>query len=108
MEGFTMNTTPAKARYGLMPVNRLDQMFGNWLDNFWPASKLPEVFRSATTPPVHVSETDKHFTVAVELPGLAEKDIQVQMMGRQLTITAERRWEEEKGGKEYHRVESQY
>lgn len=104
-----MNTTPAKERYGLTPVNRLDQMFGNWFENFFPSTnKLPEVFRTVNTPPINVSETDKNFCVSVELPGLEEKDISVQMMGDQLTITGERKWEEEKKGKEFHRVESQY
>jgi HSP20 family protein len=44
----------------------------------------------------------------VDLPGLEEKDIDVKLMGTQLMISAERKWEEEKKGKEFHRVESQY
>ena len=70
--------------------------------------RLPEVFGRATVPAVNISETEKSWTVAVELPGLNEKDIQVQILGRQLVISGERKWEEEKKNKEYHRVESQY
>jgi HSP20 family protein len=78
-----------------------------WLENM-PKSRLPEAFRTPTLPPVNVAETDKAFTIAVDLPGLEEKDIDVRLMGNQLTISAERRWEEEKKGREYHRVESQF
>lgn len=71
-------------------------------------SKLPAFFRKTTVPAVNVSETEKSWTVSFELPGLSEKDINVQVMGRQLVVSGERKWEEEKKGKEYHRVESQY
>lgn len=71
-------------------------------------SRLPAIFARTTFPPVNVSETEKNWTVTVELPGLAEKDIDVQVMGRQLVVSGERKYEEEKKNKEYHRVESQY
>lgn len=70
--------------------------------------KLPEAFRGVRYPPVNVSETDKTWTVSVELPGLNEKDIQVEFMGHELVISGERRFEEEKKNKEFRRVESQY
>ena len=71
-------------------------------------SRLPATFQRASFPPINVSETDKNWTVSFELPGLSEKDIQVQLMGNQLVVSGERRWEEEKKGKEFWRVESQY
>ena len=46
--------------------------------------------------------------ISIELPGLSEKDIQVQLVGQQLIVAGERKWEDEKKGKEFHRVESQY
>jgi HSP20 family protein len=69
---------------------------------------LPEVFRTTNLPPVNVSETDKAFSIAFDLPGLEEKDIDVKVMGNQLSISAERKWEEEKKGREFYRVESQF
>lgn len=71
-------------------------------------SRLPEAFKARTFPPVNVSETEQSYSVSVELPGLEAKDINIELMGTQLSISGERRWEEEKKGKEYHRVESQY
>jgi len=71
-------------------------------------SRLPAAFQARGTPPMNVSESENHFVVSLELPGLDVKDINVELMGNQLQISGERKWEEEKKGKEYHRVESQY
>jgi HSP20 family protein len=71
-------------------------------------TKLPPALSRATVPPINVSESEKNWTITVELPGLNEKDIQVQLIGNHLRISAERKWEDEKKGKEFHRVESQY
>jgi HSP20 family protein len=71
-------------------------------------SKLPAAFARPAMPPVNVAESEKSWTVSVELPGLDERDIQVQIVGDRLQISAERKWEAEKKGKEFHRVESQY
>ena len=105
-----MNVTKVPERAttsNLLPARWNWEDFFNW---FEPGAKthLPEVFRTATVAPVNVSETDKSFLVAVDLPGLEEKDIDLRMMGNQLTISAERKWEDEKKGKEFHRVESQF
>ena len=70
--------------------------------------RLPEAFRRAPMPAVNLADTEKEFVATVELPGLEEKDIDLRMMGNQLTISAERKWEDEKKGKEFHRVESQF
>jgi HSP20 family protein len=87
--------------------NEFDSLWSRFLDNDINTN-LPATFARGTFPPVNVAETEKNWSVSVELPGLSEKDIQVQILGQQLLISGERKWEEEKKGKEYHRVESQY
>jgi HSP20 family protein len=57
---------------------------------------------------MNVSESENQFTVSLELPGMEAKDVNIEVMGNQLQISGERKWEEEKKGKEFHRVESQY
>ncbi len=83
----------------------------NWLDEFFrdgfETSRLPKALRGPV-PPVNVSETDKDFVATIELPGMDEKDIDIQVLGDQLVISGERKWEHEKKGREFHRVESQY
>ena len=70
--------------------------------------RLPEVFQGASVPAVNIAEDEHAITVEVALPGLAEKDIEVQVLGDQLVIAAERRFEDEKKDKEFHHVEHQY
>jgi HSP20 family protein len=101
----------------IFPVRRrlaedLSRPLGSWLESFFdrPAfEQLPEVFRRPAFPPINLSENASTLTVTAELPGLDEEDLDVQVMGNQLVISGERKWEkEEKKDKEFHRVESQY
>ena len=39
----------------------------------------------------YVAETEKNWTLSFELPGLNEKDIQVQLMGDQLVVSGDLR-----------------
>ena len=61
---------------------------------------------STFLPPMNLAETDKTFAVTIEVPGMTEKDVHVEVRGRELVVTGERKWEEEKKGKEFRRVES--
>ncbi|HLU37817.1 MAG TPA: Hsp20/alpha crystallin family protein [Planctomycetota bacterium] len=105
----------------ILPWRREDafptQSLASWIQRFFDedgwfnapfASRLPATFTSANIPPVDVAETEQAITVNVELPGLDEKDIDVTFQGNQLTIRAERKFEEEKKDTRYHRVERQY
>lgn len=71
-------------------------------------SHLPEVFQRGLSPALDVAETEDAWHVSLELPGLDEKDIDIQLMGNQLVISGERTWTEDKQEKTFHRVESQY
>jgi HSP20 family protein len=42
-------------------------------------------------PPVDVTETPEEFVVRADLPGIALKDVKVQLMGETLTLRGERR-----------------
>jgi len=103
-----MNIIPWRDRTAVSTLrSELDNLF-NRMPFGDGESRLPEVFGRRVMPAVNISETEKSWSVSVELPGLNEKDIQVQIMGQQLVISGERKWEEEKKGKEFRSVESQY
>jgi HSP20 family protein len=78
--------------------------FLNLFDSFF----LPEHFAAEVEPRTNIAETDQAYELSFELPGLDEKDIQVQVHDRQLTVTAERRAEQKSEGKTWHRVEHRY
>jgi len=60
------------------------------------------------TPRMDVSETDKEFEITAELPGLEEKDVQVNFADGVLTIRGEKKAEKEEKDKNFHLVERSY
>lgn len=102
----------------ILPRKHTDKpaLMGDWFDNFWgrpfgtlpQLTHLPDVFRETKMPPMNVAETEDSLLVTLEIPGLDEKDIDIELMGNQLIISGERKWKTEKKDKEYHRVESQF
>jgi HSP20 family protein len=59
-------------------------------------------------PKMDVSETDKEIEITAELPGLEEKDIQLNLADNVLTIRGEKKNEREEKEKDYHLVERSY
>lgn len=59
-------------------------------------------------PAVDVTEDDKVFKIAAELPGLEEKDIEVSVTGDVLTLKGEKRQEKEEKNKNWYVSERTY
>ena len=59
-------------------------------------------------PPVDIAEDKDRITLTAELPGFREDQVEVQMEGGVLTIRGERKFEEEKEGRNFHRLERSY
>jgi HSP20 family protein len=55
-----------------------------------------------------VSETDKAIEIAVELPGLEKKDVELNVSDNLLTIRGEKKSEREEKNKDYHLVERSF
>jgi HSP20 family protein len=60
------------------------------------------------TPTMDIAETDKDIEITVELPGMQEKDVQLDIADNVLTIRGEKRDEREETKKDYHLVERSY
>ena len=58
--------------------------------------------------PLDVLEKDNEFVVRMELPGVAEQDIDIRLESDILTVHGEKRREEKHEGEDYHLVESHY
>ena len=70
---------------------QMNRLFDNFLGRPSPSGLVER----AVTPPVDVYETKDEVVVAVELPGVNEKDIRLSITGDLLTIQGERRWGDE-------------
>ena len=80
-------------------VERLFDDFGRG----FPAFRSTELM-----PSMDVTETDKEIEITAELPGLEEKDVQINLADDVLTIRGEKRSEKEEKDKDYRLIERSY
>jgi HSP20 family protein len=59
-------------------------------------------------PSMDVTETDKEIEITAELPGLEEKDVQINVADNLLTIRGEKKAEKEEKDKNYRLIERSY
>jgi len=59
-------------------------------------------------PSTDVTETDKEIEITAELPGMEEKDVQINLVDNVLTIRGEKKAEKEEKDKNYRLVERSY
>jgi HSP20 family protein len=79
------------------------RFFGEEQTGFFPAAR--------SLPSVDLSETAGAVEVKMDLPGLKPEEIEIDVRGDLLTVSGERREEQEskaEGDRKYHRVERRY
>jgi HSP20 family protein len=88
-------------------ADRMNRAFGNF---GLPATRTrdEELPLGAWMPPVDIVEEKDKIVLTAELPGFTADQVDVQMEGGVLTVKGERKMEEEKEGRNYHRVERSY
>lgn len=59
-------------------------------------------------PEIDETEDEKAFHVSVELPGMDEKDVDITLSDRWLTIRGEKKQDKEEDGKDFYRSERHY
>ena len=65
-------------------------------------------FRNEFTPNADIAETDISFEFSFDLPGVKKSDLSIEMNNGNITISGERKMENNKNGKNYHSLESSY
>lgn len=80
------------------------------LDRFFGDLELPALFgrEGELAPAFDVAETDKAYTITGEIPGIEAKDLTVTLANGILSITGEKKREEEEKDEHYHRIEREY
>lgn len=74
----------------------------------WPFGERESFTLADWTPSCNVAETPETYHIQAELPGVEEKDLELKLEDRVLSLRGERREEKEEKEKKYHRVESSY
>jgi HSP20 family protein len=59
-------------------------------------------------PPMDLVETDDHFVLRADLPGLSEGDVQIELEDNVLTISGERKAEHEDSREGFYRLERSF
>jgi HSP20 family protein len=79
-----------------------DDFLGDSFSTLWSSSD------GAFVPQMEVSETGKEVHITAELPGLEEKDIEVNVTGKMLTLSGEKKEEKEGEKGSYWHSERKY
>lgn len=88
-------------------VSLFDDLFETFMnDDFFkaPSSSSDLILR----PNLDIAESDKEYAVSIEIPGVEEKDIKLEVEDRTLTVSGEKNRESDEFGKNWHRVERSY
>jgi HSP20 family protein len=96
---YWMNRTAASDLF-----DEMDQFLGEW-------NRLPSGFKiydeRSFAPASEMSETENHFMMSVDLPGMKKDDIKIEMVDNVLTISGERKFEKTEN-KKIQRYEKTY
>jgi HSP20 family protein len=85
-----------------------DRMNRLFRDSYGPEGRDEALTTTTFAPPVDVYEDEHNVTLKIEVPGIDEKDIDVQVENNMLSVHGERKFEKEEKEENYRRVERQY
>jgi len=91
----------------------MDRLFENAFRGFGLSPFRSDLFTPLSAsgllkPQVDVGATDREYSITVEVPGVEEKDVKVEIAHNTLTIRGEKKQEKEEKDKNYYRIERNY
>ena len=87
--------------------NEMNRLFSTFFDSTTPGNGS-QVAGRRWIPAMDLVESDDKFVLKVDLPGLAEGDVNVELEDNVLTISGERKAEHEQRKDSYYRVERSF
>ncbi len=95
----------------------MDRIFNNFFRGFsppfagfgnMPSLRFPGMGEGLHKPTLDISSSDKEYRISVEVPGVDEKEVKVEVANNRLTIRGEKKQEKEEKDKNFYRVERSY
>jgi HSP20 family protein len=83
--------------------NEMNRLFNTFFDSPTPSNGNASVRR--WIPAMDVVETEDHFVLRADLPGLSESDVNIELEDNVLTVSGERRAEHEEKREGFYRME---
>lgn len=99
------------------PIMRLQREMDRMLENTFRSFSMPpfrsELFTPLTAsgllkPQVDIGATDREYSITIEVPGVDEKDVKVEIADNTLTVRGEKKQEKEEKDRNYYRMERSY
>jgi len=85
--------------------NRLNSLFHDYGRGY---GENDSVSTAAFVPPVDVYEDEHKIVLKLEVPGLKQEDLDIQIENNALTVKGERKFEKEEKEENFHRIERRY
>jgi HSP20 family protein len=85
-----------------------DTLFGNVFEDLIGGNQTPLGAYGLLKPQVDLRAEDKEYILTVEIPGVTEKDVMINVADNAMTITGEKKQEKETKEGNYYRMERSY
>ena len=91
-------------------ITRIDPFreLANLFENFAEGTGKDQLMAGSFVPPVDVYEDEHNLVLKLEIPGVNEADLDIQVEHNTLTVKGERKFEKEEKEENFHRVERRY
>ncbi|MDA0342350.1 MAG: Hsp20/alpha crystallin family protein [Proteobacteria bacterium] len=87
----------------MIQKSEISSTLPQWWSQFYaPVRQFGERVAEFLSPNTEAAATKDRYEIAIELPGVAEKDITIEVHGDQLSITGEKRSSHEESGKDFY------
>ncbi len=117
-QGQSGNLPSSLANDPIWNIHReIDRMFEGVFSNFG-IGRLPRLMEQGSAvgslssallkPNVDIKETKKNYQITVEVPGVEEGDVKLELADGVLTVSGEKKYEKEEKDEHYHSVERSY
>jgi len=93
-------------KYSRPGRNLAGKHFSDIMDEFFNEAIADRA--SSFSPSINISESENHFNIEVEIPGMKKEDININIENSVLTVSGERKDETEEKNRTFHRVETRY
>ena len=91
-------------------ITRIDPFreLANLFENFADGTGKDQLMAGSFVPPVDIYEDEHNLVLKLEIPGVSEADLDIQVENNTLTVKGERKFEKEEKEENFHRIERRY
>lgn len=91
-------------------ITRIDPFreLASFFENFTEPGGKDQLSAGSFVPPVDVYEDEHNLVLKLEIPGINDEDLDVQVENNTLTVKGERKFEKEEKEENFHRIERRY